>query len=235
MMPASQFVSAGRGRSPAGRARWRSSSIDLAVEVTARALADRGLPVSDATGVVFGLTVPQPGSSTVAPPWPPASALPAPPRDAVPGLRDLGRLLGGGGAAGRRRAGRTVAGDHHRPHCNGPVLTWPAPSAPGGAPRQEHWVLDSFRRDPWGGLAMVALEWHGQAARTDAQRTNRTGNSLANGGSQLSVCDRLGTGPCLTCRFGWSPRRNRTGDPIFTMDRRPSAVLGRVFAARMTP
>jgi acetyl-CoA acetyltransferase len=38
---------------------------------------------------------------------------------------------------------------------NGPVLTYPAPSAPGGAPRQEHWVLDSFRRDPWGGLAMV--------------------------------------------------------------------------------
>ena len=21
---------------------------------------------------------------------------------------------------------------------------------------QEHWVLDSFRRDPWGGLSMVA-------------------------------------------------------------------------------
>jgi hypothetical protein len=59
-------------------------------------------------------------SSTVAPPWPPASALRAPPRDAVPGLRDLGRLLGGGGAAGRRRAGRTVAGDHHRPHLQRP-------------------------------------------------------------------------------------------------------------------
>jgi hypothetical protein len=75
---------------------------------------------------------------------------------------------------------------------NGPVLTWPAPSAPGGAPRQEHWVLDSFRRDPWGGLAMVASEWHGQAARTDAQRTNRTGNSLANGGSQLSGMRQAG-------------------------------------------
>jgi hypothetical protein len=49
-----------------------------------------------------------------------------------------------------------------RPHSNGPVLTWPAPSAPGGAPKQEHWVLDSFRRDPWGGLAMVASEWHGR-------------------------------------------------------------------------
>jgi len=38
---------------------------------------------------------------------------------------------------------------------NGPVLTYPAPSAPGGAPRQETWVLDSFRRDPWGGASMV--------------------------------------------------------------------------------
>ena len=124
----------------------------------------------------------------MAPPWPPALALPAPPHEAVPGLRDLGRLLGGGGAAGRRRTGRTVAGDHHRPHSNGPVLTWPAPSAP----RQEHWVLDSFRRDLWGGLAMVASEWHGQAARTDAQRTNRIGNSLANGGSQLSGMRQAG-------------------------------------------
>ena len=39
---------------------------------------------------------------------------------------------------------------------NGPVLTYPAPSAPGGAPQQETWVLDNFRRDPWGGLSMVA-------------------------------------------------------------------------------
>ena len=234
-MPASRFVSAGRRRSPAGRARWRSSSIDLAVEVTARAPADRGLPVSEATGVVFGWTVPQPGSSTVAPPWPPASALPAPPHEAVPGLRDLGRLLGGGGAAGRRRAGRTVAGDHHRPHSNGPALTWPTPSAPGGAPRQEHWVLDSFRRDPWGGLAMVASEWHGQAARADAQRTNRTGNYLANGGSQLSVCDRLGTGPCLTCRFGSSPPPESNRRPILTMDLALTAVRTSVCAGRCRP
>jgi hypothetical protein len=75
---------------------------------------------------------------------------------------------------------------------NDPVLTWPAPLAPGGAPRQEHWVLDSFRRDPWGGLAMVASEWHGQAARTDAQRTNRTGKRLENGRQQLSGRQQAG-------------------------------------------
>jgi hypothetical protein len=32
-----------------------------------------------------------------------------------------------------------------------------------------------------------------------------------------------------------APRRNRTGDPILTMDRWPSAVLRRIFAARATP
>src|SRR5829696_2987742 len=35
--------------------------------------------------------------------------------------------------------------------------------------------------------------------------------------------------------WGGAPRRNRTGDPILTMDRRLGAVLGRVFAARTTP
>ena len=33
----------------------------------------------------------------------------------------------------------------------------------------------------------------------------------------------------------WSPRRNRTGDPILTMNRRPSAVLSGVFAGRSAP
>jgi acetyl-CoA acyltransferase len=39
---------------------------------------------------------------------------------------------------------------------NSPQLIWPAPGRPGGAPEQEHWTLDNFARDPWGGLAMVA-------------------------------------------------------------------------------
>ena len=33
----------------------------------------------------------------------------------------------------------------------------------------------------------------------------------------------------------WSPGRNRTGDPILTMDRRPTAVLSGVFAGWTTP
>lgn len=43
---------------------------------------------------------------------------------------------------------------------NGPSLLFPAPSAPAGAPHIEHWVLDSFRRDPWAGESMVATAEH---------------------------------------------------------------------------
>jgi acetyl-CoA acetyltransferase len=38
---------------------------------------------------------------------------------------------------------------------NSPQLIWPAPDRPGGAPQLEHWALDNFARDPWGGLPMV--------------------------------------------------------------------------------
>ena len=46
--------------------------------------------------------------------------------DAVTGLRDLGRVPGGGGTAGRGGAGRAVLGDHHGPH-----LQRPGPDLPG--------------------------------------------------------------------------------------------------------
>jgi acetyl-CoA C-acetyltransferase len=39
---------------------------------------------------------------------------------------------------------------------NGPSLSWPSPSAMGGAPVTSHWVLDSFARDPWAGAGMLA-------------------------------------------------------------------------------
>jgi acetyl-CoA C-acetyltransferase len=54
---------------------------------------------------------------------------------------------------------------------NSPQLLWPAPSRPGGAPDQEHWALDNFARDPWGGLAMVgtAEKVARQAGFTKAQ------------------------------------------------------------------
>jgi acetyl-CoA acetyltransferase len=39
---------------------------------------------------------------------------------------------------------------------SGPTLSWPAPSAMGGAPITSHWVFDSSARDPWAGAGMLA-------------------------------------------------------------------------------
>jgi acetyl-CoA acetyltransferase len=142
-------------------ARWQGplaevSSLDLAAQVTADALASRGLPPSEVTGIVFGWTVPQPeifyGASTV------AAGIGAP--HATGAM--LSRACATSAACLEAAALRVDAGLDELSlvittdrTSNGPVLTYPAPSSPGGAPRQENWVLDSFRRDPWAGLSMV--------------------------------------------------------------------------------
>jgi acetyl-CoA C-acetyltransferase len=143
-------------------ARWQGplaevSSIELAVDVTSRALADRGLPASEVSGLVLGWTIPQPeifyGASTV------AARIGAPHTSGAM----LSQACATSAACVQAAALRVDAGLDEL--ClvittdrtsNGPLLSWPAPSAPGGSPRVEHWVLDSFRRDPWGELAMVA-------------------------------------------------------------------------------
>jgi acetyl-CoA C-acetyltransferase len=38
---------------------------------------------------------------------------------------------------------------------NGPLVSWPAPSAQAGAPVTSHWVLDSFAKDPWAQAGML--------------------------------------------------------------------------------
>ena len=143
-------------------ARWQGSlaevsSLDLAAQVTADALASRGLPASEVTGIVLGWTVPQPeifyGASTL------AARIGAP--HATGAM--LSQACATSAACLEAAALRVEAGLDELSvvittdrTSNGPVLTYPAPSAPGGAPRQETWVLDNFRRDPWAGLSMVA-------------------------------------------------------------------------------
>lgn len=142
--------------------RWQGplaevSSLDLAVEVTRTALEARHLPADEITSLVLGWTVPQPqifyGASTVAA------------RLGATGVS--GPMLSQAcatsvacveAAAQRVAIGRddlvlVVTTDRTS---NGPLLTYPAPAAPGGAPRVEHWVLDAFAGDPWAGAAMVA-------------------------------------------------------------------------------
>jgi acetyl-CoA acetyltransferase family protein len=142
--------------------RWQGalsevSSLDLAVDVTRRALAERDLPASELTSLVLGWTVPQPeifyGAPTVA--------------HRIGAAHASGPMLSQACATGavsvETAAVRVATGVDEL--ClvvttdrtsNGPVLTFPTPSAPGGSPRTERWVLDSFDRDPVGGVAMVA-------------------------------------------------------------------------------
>ena len=142
--------------------RWQGplsavTSLELAVDVTARALADRGVDPSSLVQLVLGWTVPQPGIFYGAPTV--AARL---------GARGLtGPMISQACAtsvaclAAAATAVETgvdgpvlvVAADRTS---NGPHLVYPRPDAPGAAPLAEDWVLDNFRRDPWAGESMVA-------------------------------------------------------------------------------
>ena len=141
--------------------RWQGalsemSSLDLAVDVTRRALEQRHLEPSRVEKVVLGWTVPQPsifyGAPTVAarigaegvsgPMLSQACATSAVCVESAAAGVDKGEGLT-----------LVVATDRTS---NGPVLTYPRPSGMGGAPLVENWVLDNFARDPWAGEAMIA-------------------------------------------------------------------------------
>ena len=132
------------------------SSLDLAADVTARALAQRSVDPAQIVGLVLGWTIPQP--------------------DIFYGAPTLAARLGAAGISGpmisqacatsvaclASAAGAVTAGGGLQlvvatdRTSNGPQLTYPAPSAMGGAPISTNWVLDSFARDPWAGTSMLA-------------------------------------------------------------------------------
>lgn len=141
--------------------RWQGelaemSSLDLAVDVTSRALEQRALPAEAIAKLVLGWTVPQPeifyGAPTVAA------------RIGIMGVS--GPMISQAcatsavcvelAAAGVDRGDRLTLVATTDRTSNGPVLTYPRPSAPGGSPLVENWVLDNFARDPWAGEAMIA-------------------------------------------------------------------------------
>jgi acetyl-CoA C-acetyltransferase len=141
--------------------RWQGpaadvSSLDLAHQVTADALARSGIdwPVTD---LVFGITVPQ--------------------KEAFYGAPTLAVRLGLGHTSGPmlaqacatsvaclhwaamsqqcddRGVRLVVAADRTS---NGPHLVYPRSGGPGGTPDAENWVFDSFGRDPATGEGMLA-------------------------------------------------------------------------------
>jgi len=141
--------------------RWQGalgdvSSLDLAIDVTQRALKALDFPAIEVDTVTLGWTVPQPeifyGAPTVSArigaehtTGPMVSQACATAAVAL----ELAQLRV---ASGLDQLGLVLTTDRTS---NGPVLTYPRPSAPGGAPLTENWVLDSFARDPVGNLAMV--------------------------------------------------------------------------------
>ena len=137
--------------------RWQGatadvSSLDLAEQVTSRALAERGVqwPVQ---ALVLGMTIPQ--------------------RESFYGAPTLAARLGFAAVSGPiiAQACATSVACLHAAACsdvdvrlvvttdrtsNGPLLVYPRSHAPGGASESENWVLDSFERDPVTGESMLA-------------------------------------------------------------------------------
>lgn len=147
-------------------ARWQGplaeiNSVDLAIDVTGRALEERGLSPEEITNLVLGWTVPQ--------------------KEIFYGAPTLAARLGAEGVTGpmvsqacaTSVACAAAAAANHESNAektdgdvtlvvttdrtsNGPLVAYPSPSGPGGSPQVENWVLDSFARDPWAGAAMYA-------------------------------------------------------------------------------
>ncbi|NCT92625.1 thiolase family protein [Cellulomonas sp. APG4] len=141
-------------------ARWQGplaelNSLDLAVDVTGRALADRGLAAEEITEWTLGCTVPQ--------------------KHGFYGVMGLSRRLGAGAHGGpwiARACATSAAVVEHLAtqvelgaHAttigvvtdrtsNGPLMAWSSAAGPGGAPVTEHWVLDPMKLDPTTGQSM---------------------------------------------------------------------------------
>jgi acetyl-CoA acetyltransferase family protein len=164
--------------------RWQGSladisSLDLAEQFTSRALAGGGVEWPF-TQVVLGITIPQ--------------------RESFFGTPTLSARLGLGHLSGPMVAQacatsvaciHTAAADQQASSdgarlvvttdrtSNGPVLTYPRPVAPGGAPDVENWMFDNFERDPMTGKSMlttaesVAAEGGIEKAEIDALAVRR--------------------------------------------------------------
>lgn len=142
--------------------RWQGafaqiSSLVLAEQVTKRALAARGFDPASIDEIVLGWTVPQPEGFYGAP------TLAA--RIGAPGV--TGPMLSQACATSAASlqaaaAGVECSGGNHLElvvttdrTSNGPTLLFPQPTAPGGSPLVEEFVLDNFKRDPLTQQAML--------------------------------------------------------------------------------
>ncbi|MEX0664265.1 MAG: thiolase family protein [Acidimicrobiia bacterium] len=142
--------------------RWQGplasmSALDLVVDVTERALEARGLPAADASEVVLGWTIPQPGLFYGAPTV--AARLGAPgvtgPMISQACATGVAVLLAAALRVETSSADELVLALTTDRTSNSPLLVYPTDGAPGAQPTTEHWLLDAMAGDPWAGESMV--------------------------------------------------------------------------------
>jgi acetyl-CoA acetyltransferase family protein len=141
--------------------RWQGalaamSSVDLAVDVTNRALTARNFDVSRLSHVAFGTTVPQPTSFYGVTTITPRLRL-----DTVTGPT-IAQACATSAAVVQSAAVEVELGAHRAVLAlttdrtsNGPLMAWSAQDTPGAAPLLEHWVLDPMKHDPNTGGSML--------------------------------------------------------------------------------
>lgn len=142
-------------------ARWQGplaelSSLDLAVDVTARALSSAGLDTGRIGSLVLGMTVPQHTSFYAGPTVAARLGLDAVTGPVIAQACATSAAVVQAAATqvetGAQEAVLAVATDRTS---NGPLMAWPSGTRPGGAPVTEHWVLDPMGEDPSTGQSML--------------------------------------------------------------------------------
>ncbi|MGH7006532.1 MAG: thiolase family protein, partial [Alphaproteobacteria bacterium] len=142
-------------------AKWQGSLANLhvmrfAAHVAKAELAKRNIPAAAFDYAVLGTTTPQ-RNSFYGLPW----------LMSMIGNADVGGTVVAQACATGARTLATAAGDLEQGFAttslcvtgdrtsNAPVVMYPDPTAQGGAPVVERWMLDNFNSDPLGGPAMV--------------------------------------------------------------------------------
>jgi acetyl-CoA acetyltransferase family protein len=176
--------------------RWQMSfanlhSIKFAAATAKKVFADKKLPIEAIDHGVLGLTVPQ-DKSFWGVPW--LMSMAGAPKVTGPTVSQAcatsARILAtaaGDIISGVATASLAVACDRTS---NSPVLLYPNPRAPSGAPAVENWVLDNFREDPNVRCAMVdtaencARDWQISTSEQNdlvARRYEQYQDALADG------------------------------------------------------
>jgi acetyl-CoA acetyltransferase len=131
-------------------------SLELARQVTARALRERGVdwPIQE---LVLGWTIPQPEAFYGAPTLAARLGFPSVtgPMVSQACATSVAAIHAAAAAQQGRPDGARLVVTTDRTS-NGPQLLYPRSRAPGGAPGSEHWVLHSFECDPVTGQGMLA-------------------------------------------------------------------------------